>query len=430
MKQHFTERAHRTVWSQLRASLQDGRLQLGVGLVCIIALAVAGAAGVLWDETLNQGTPSEAYQPPHNLVLQRLLYHPANRLAPVERGMGSDPFQLSTLSSSPAAAFSSQPSDSAAVRITSRPPYTAVVGEEYRYVINTQPGLAEASAQASTISLDSGPVGMRVTAPNTLTWTPQPDQQGRQTVDVLVLSPDGEGMKQTFTVHVSETPHPLGTERRGRGMGAALLLGARWALLPGTVAVLISMLLGVLVGGLAGYYEGRTDTVLSYSSRLTEAFPALVALFLAAVIFAYNIFWIMAVVGVIGAPRVAQAIKAKVQSLKARQFVEASRELGLHDREILWRDIIWYNARPQLLLQASYGFVFAIIVEVTLSYLKLGIQAPAVSWGNLLLEGKETMVVNQAYWPVVLPSLAIILSIAAFYLVADGVARYYDIDRT
>jgi peptide/nickel transport system permease protein len=152
-------------------------------------------------------------------------------------------------------------------------------------------------------------------------------------------------------------------------------------------------------------------------------------LFLAAVIFRYNIFWIMAVVGVIWFPRVANAVKARVRSLKERQFVEASRELGLRDWEILWRDIVWLNARPQLLLQASYGFVFAIIVEVTLSYLRLGIQVPTVSWGNLLYEGKNQMVVHDAYWPVVLPAVAIIVSISAFYLIADGISRLYEVSR-
>jgi len=422
MKQVFEETSRTTAWQRFRGLLSGGGVQVIVGSSLITLIVLAGILGTIFTERFNAGRLAERYQPPHNRLLQRLLYHPATRVDTVRQEGGTDPFQLGTVS------MTAEPQEDGSPEtvptIASEPLYTAATGQAYHYDIRVRGG------EASTYTLGRSPSGMRIDASSgRIEWTPQASHVGASTVEVRALNEDGRGTKQTYEIHVAETPHPLGTENRGRGMGAALLLGAQWAVLPGCIAVFVSMILGILFGGLAGYYEQTTDALLTYLSNLTEALPALVLLFLAAVIFQYNIFLIMGVVGLIWFPRVANAIKAKVQSLKARQFVEAARELGLRDREILWRDIIWYNARPQLLLQASYGFVFAIIVEVTLSYLQLGIKPPTISWGNLLFEGKSQMI-NHAYWPILLPAFAIIVSVAAFYLLADGIRRRYDLSRT
>jgi ABC-type dipeptide/oligopeptide/nickel transport system permease subunit len=399
-------------------------MQLFVGGTMITLLAVAGIVAALWTESLSAGDPSQAYHPPHNVLIQRLLYHPPERIEPVDQNQQLDPFQLGN-----AAVSTASPNDSGqapSLQVNSTPLYTAVVEKPYRHDVLVETVPDSRASLGASFALEQAPTGMTID-PTTgeLSWTPAPAQRGQHTVSVLAVNDEGKGVRHTFPLYVSTAEYPLGTDRRGRGMGSALLLGARWALLPGAIAVLISMILGVTTGGLAGYYEKTADAVLSYLSQLTEAVPSLVILFLAAVIFQFNIFWIMAAAGILWFPRVANAIETKVRSLKSRQFVEASTELGLRDPEILWRDIIWYNARPQLLLQASHGFIFAIIIEVTLSYLNLGIQVPNVSWGNMLFEGKEMMVVYQKFWPVVFPSLAVIFAISAFYVFANGVSRRY-----
>lgn len=420
MRQQFTESPQQGVWGRLRGSVRRGGFQIATGASLIILIALAGIAGSLYTEQLNTGDPSEGYHPPHNSILQDLLYRPSNRIDTVRQSKDVAPFQMGASATIREGRQSSADSDTSVPRITSIPSYTAVVGQTYEYNV-------EAGAGSENVSFELGnrPSGMTIDAESGLIrWTPQRITEKK--VEARVFNANGKGTKQTFTVHVSSASYPLGTEKWGRGMGAALLLGARWALLPGCVAVLVSMILGVLAGGLAGYYEGSVRSALTYVSSVTEAVPSLVIFFIAAVIFQGNIFWIMGVVGLLRFPRVANAVKSKVQSLKARQFVEASRELGLQERSILWRNIIWYNARPQLLLQASYGFVFAIIVEVTLSYLRLGIEYPTVSWGNLLFAGREQLIYHM-YWPTVIPALAIILAVTAFYLLADGIARWYEI---
>jgi len=179
------------------------------------------------------------------------------------------------------------------------------------------------------------------------------------------------------------------------------------------------------MGGVAGYHGGRIDDALTYVARLVEAFPALVLIFLAVAIFNFNIYLVMVAVGVIWFPSVANAIRAKVLFFKAQQFIEASQELGLEDRQILWWDIVWHNVKPLLFTQISYGFARAILIEVTLSYLQMGVVG--ASWGHMLLEGMNAMLDHGASWVIFFPALAIVVAVVGFYLVGDAVNRMYQI---
>jgi peptide/nickel transport system permease protein len=262
-------------------------------------------------------------------------------------------------------------------------------------------------------------------------WTPTPAHLGGrgQNVVVAALNGEGNGTQQSFSIIVSERAHPLGTDEAGRDMLAALILGTRWTIWPGLVAAGISLLLGVGLGGLAGYYERRADAVLSYTATLSESLPALLLIFLAAVIFRYNLYPVMLVLGVVLFPAVARGIKARVLALKARQFIEASRELGLSHTQILWHDIIWHNTRPVMLTRLFYAFALAVAVEVTLSYLRLGIQPPQVSWGNMILAGRP-LIENHQSWLAFWPALATILAVAGYYLLGSGLARRFRVRGT
>jgi peptide/nickel transport system permease protein len=262
-------------------------------------------------------------------------------------------------------------------------------------------------------------------------WTPTLAQAGGRGHDVVVavLDEAGRGTQQAYTIIASERVHPLGTDDAGRDMLAALILGTRWTIWPGLVAAGLSLLLGVGFGGLAGYYERRANAFLSYSATLSDSLPALLLIFLAAVIFRYNLYPVMLVLGVVLFPAVARGIKARVLSLKARQFIEASRELGLSDAQILWHDIVWHNARPVLVTRLFYALALAVAVEVTLSYLRLGIQPPAVSWGNLILAGRAR-IENHQYWLAFWPALATIIAVAGYYLLGSGLARRFRVHGT
>jgi peptide/nickel transport system permease protein len=357
------------------------------------------------------------HQPPQWTLFQRLLHHPEQ---PLKTVTVADAFGIDE------ASYEETKEETSPVSIHSRPTYTAVLGQPYVYQVQ----VSTANTQVQ-FDLDARPEGMEINpATGRIEWVPATDMRPQRAirVEVIAFEPtQGVGQKQTFMLSLSRYVHPLGTDGVGRDMLAALVLGTRWTLLPGLIVAFLSTVLGVLLGGLSGYYRGSIDMILTFIVDVVESFPALVLIFLAAAILNFSIYPIMVVVGIVWFPRVARAIRDKVLSLKAQQFVEAAKELGLRDAEILWKDIIWYNARYLVLAQIFYAFAFAVLVEVTLSYVNLlGRQADEVSWGYLLVEGKSKLF-EGAYGLTFFPALAIVITITGLYLIGDNLSRIYTV---
>lgn len=396
-----------------------GRWRLWAGGAVVVLLLAGHLAAWTQGEALRR-TDAAYRQPPQLLLLQRLLYPAAATVTPYEGGEDL----LDDLLGG-AASEISEASEEHAPEIVSTPRVTAVARRPYRYALRTNaaPGLVR-------YRLLAAPAGMTISPEGGLLWIPRDEQAGGRghAVAVAALGPSGRGTQQQFSVIVSEREHPLGTDEAGRDVLAALLLGTRWTVFPGLLAVSVALLLGVLVGGWAGYYAGRTDAVLSYLGALFEALPALVLLFLAAVIFRYQLYPVMAVLGLVLFPGVARGVRAIVQTLRAQQFVEAAREMGLSNGAILWREIVWHNGRAFLLDRLFYGLALAVAVEVTLSYLRLGIQPPGVSWGTLLLAGRG-LIESQHYALAFFPAVATMVAMAGFLLLGSGLAARLRLPR-
>jgi len=421
MKRIYQEQGSDNALLKAREAILDGQVQLLLGLGGVLMILLCSIFAFLYGGVLNEGDIDQAYHPPHHTLAQWVLHTADVELStdePAGRGAWGGGLWNE-------ASPDDLPETSVAPLIQSNPVIVAQVEELYRYTLRF-PSRAEAVA----VQLLQGPRGMEVdTQTHTVRWTPEAEQLGQHTVELVARDSEGVSTRQRYTLTVSNNYYALGTDRQGRSMAYALILGFRWALLPGLVAVVVALSLGVVLGGYAGYAEGIASAMLSYTTLLTESVPALILLFLAAVISGFSLLWTMVAVGIIRFPAVASSIKGKVESLKAQQFVEASRELGLRDRTILWRDIIWYNARPLLLLHTVYCLAFAVIVEVTLSYLRLGIQVPEVSWGNMIYEGRVRLVSHAEFAPVLLPAFVILITVSAFYLLGDAVKRRLNIQE-
>lgn len=393
-------------WLFRQRLLSLGALILGLLLACNIAACVAEASLKHQD--------AGYLQPPQWLCLQRLLYRPV-----VQVESYTDFFQNLQ--------GNAQPEDAASdtLWIISRPVYAASVGRPYRYRIRVD---KQAPVAYSVLQ---GPDEMEIDATSgEVRWQPDSSSTGWVQVVVTATNDAGVGSKQTYDLVVSEHYHPLGTDQRGLGLWAILVLGSRWAVLPGLCAVGVALLLGLVFGGLAGYHGGFIDGALSVVTRLTEAFPALVLLVLAAVLFDFQLLWIMIALGFILFPSVARDVRTKVQVLRERQFVEASEELGLNPGRILWIDILLYNAHSLLLSRAFYIFALAVVIEVTLSFLNVGILPPEVSWGYTIFVGREQMVGSFRYWLVVFPSLATVVAVTGYYLLGSGLEQVLRIKKT
>lgn len=384
----------------------NGAIRIVLGSLIILLLVAGNLLVVLQrDKLLREDI---AYQPPTLLPLQRLLYRPPTE--GVEAVAVSQAFEDLSIHST---------SEKGNNWISSQPNYTAVAGRPYKYQVRLRHRTDDAR-----FSLTSAPQGMEIDSQKgLLVWTPETIRSRKPVrVELLVTGSDGSGSRQRFDLYVSQWPHPFGTIQRGRDLLAGLIMGSTWILLPGLLAAVISVVIGVIFGGYAGYYGGRIEAWLSYFANLFGTFPALLLIFLAGAIFHFRIYPIMIVVGLINFPSVAAAIRNKVIQMKKMDFIEAARELGLKDRDILWKDIIWYNTRPLIMTFASHGLAAAVLIEVTLSYLSLHLPVNSVSWGTMLKEGR-TMLSGNCYWPVFFPLAAIIITIIGFYAISDGITR-------
>ena len=215
----------------------------------------------------------------------------------------------------------------------------------------------------------------------------------------------------------------LGTDEIGRDVLSRVIWGARASLLAGLVSVCIAMALGVPIGLLAGYMGGWVDGVIS---RFTDSMLAVPFLILAIALAAFlgpSLTNAMIAIGVSSTPIFIRLTRGQVLSVKVEDFVEAARAVGNPHWRIALRHIL-PNILPPLIVQATLAIAAAIIAEASLSFLGLGQQPPAPSWGSMLNTAKNY--VDNAPWMAIWPGVSIFLLVLSFNLLGDGLRDALD----
>ena len=217
--------------------------------------------------------------------------------------------------------------------------------------------------------------------------------------------------------------HLLGTDQLGRDLFSRMIYGSRISLSIGFVAVGISVLIGLVLGSIAGYFGGRCDTIIMRFVDMMLCFPTFFLILAVIALLEPNIFTIMAVIGVTSWVGVARLIRAEILSLKEQEFILAARAIGAGPLRIIVRHLI-PNAITPVLVSATLGIAAAILVESSLSFLGIGVQPPTPSWGNILTEGKS--VLGIAWWLTLFPGVAILLTVLAYNLLGEGLRDLLD----
>lgn len=216
----------------------------------------------------------------------------------------------------------------------------------------------------------------------------------------------------------------LGCDSLGRDLASRLGAAGAYFIMPGALAVGISLVLGMILGvaeSLGGRFWGA---VSSWFLQVLDSMPKFVLVLLVASIARSNLWVIMTAVGVTFAPQIAGAIRSSVERLKAAAFIEAEKSLGVPMGRIVFIHILWGHARYVILSQVMSLLAYALLVETSLSYLggELGVQEPVPSWGNMIALARDGLFTGHVM-PAFLPATMISISILGFALVGRSVVR-------
>jgi peptide/nickel transport system permease protein len=209
----------------------------------------------------------------------------------------------------------------------------------------------------------------------------------------------------------------LGTDDLGRDVFARMLQGSFVSLSIGFVAVSIELAIGVLLGGLAGYYGGRADALIMRFTDVMLCFPTFFLILTVVALLPPSIWNIMIVIGATSWMGTCRFVRAELMALREQDFVRAARALGLSDARVIFRHMI-PNAIAPVFVSATIAVASAILTESGLSYLGFGVQPPNASWGNILADGRAFLF--DAPWLFAIPGLAILVVVLAFNLVGEG----------
>jgi peptide/nickel transport system permease protein len=217
--------------------------------------------------------------------------------------------------------------------------------------------------------------------------------------------------------------HWFGTDELGRDVLSRLLWGARASLLAGVVSVCIAVVIGVPLGLLAGYFGKLVDGVISRIADALLSIPFLILAIALAAFLGPSLTNAMAAIGISAMPRFVRLTRGQAITVKAEEYVEGARAIGLGHARIIVRYIL-PNVLPPIIVQASLTIATAIIAEASLSFLGLGQLPPAPSWGSMLNTAKDF--VSQAPWMSIFPGIAIFLAVLGFNLLGDGLRDALD----
>ncbi len=234
---------------------------------------------------------------------------------------------------------------------------------------------------------------------------------------------DPEAVDLSHQLQPPGRDHWFGTDHLGRDYLARTIYGGRISLAVGFVAMLLSIVIGTLVGATSGFAGGRLDNLLMRVVDFINSLPIFFIIMVAQMVLTPNIFNVMWLIGLTSWMAVARIVRGEVLAQREQDYVMAAKAIGSRSAYIVWRHIL-PNVSGPIIVAATLNIAQAILIESALSFLGLGVQPPKASWGNMLM-GAQTRMFN-APWIAIFPGLMICITVISFNFVGDGLRDALD----
>ncbi len=242
-------------------------------------------------------------------------------------------------------------------------------------------------------------------------------------------------MQQTHLIDMYSPPsaeHPLGTDDHGMDVLTRLMYGGRISLMVGFIVMILENIIGIIIGGISGYFGGWVDTLLMRFVDLFNSIPYYPMMIIAGAIMDsfevdpyLRLYMMMAIMGIMGWTGVARVVRGQILSLREQDFMVATEATGIRVSRRIFRHLV-PNVMPLLIVQATMGLGSIILTEATLSFLGLGIKYPLASWGTIINSASNIYVMTNCWYLWIPAGLLIVLTVLGFNFVGDGLRDAFD----
>lgn len=252
--------------------------------------------------------------------------------------------------------------------------------------------------------------------------------EGLQKNYPLSLFPDADSVDGIPNKYISEKKFLLGTDKYGRDLLSRMLIGIRISLAIGFVAVLISLIIGISLGAIAGYFGGKVDAAIMWLINVTWSIPTLLLVIAITLALGKGFWQVFIAVGLTMWVEVARVVRGQVMGVKQMQYVTAARALGFNNFRIIIKHILPNSMAPVIIISAA-NFAGAILIESGLSFLGIGAQPPIPSWGGIIKDHYAYIILGKPYLALI-PGLAIMSLVTAFMLIGNALRDAMDVRNT
>lgn len=217
----------------------------------------------------------------------------------------------------------------------------------------------------------------------------------------------------------------LGTDKFGRDILSRLIFGSRISVSVGIISQFIALIIGILLGALAGFYRRSTDKIIVWLINVVWAFPSILLVIAISIVLGKGYWQAFVAIGLSSWIEIARITRGQIFSIRESEYVEAARSLGISDFKIILKHVI-PNAISPVIITSTVGLANAVIFEASLSFLGMGVQPPTASWGQMVFDGYKYMITGANYNLVLLPSIAILILVFSINMVGDGLKDSLD----